>query len=86
MTRRTIEDAIGTMQLCAGQVSGVEASIHAVRKMFDCEETEAVLVVDASNAFNSLNTQVALQNIWRFVSIFLHNPHKHLLRTYGTFY
>ena len=33
---------------------GIEASIHAMRKKFEDEDTEAILLVDASNAFNAL--------------------------------
>ena len=59
--RDDIQDAAGTVQLSAGQIAGVEAAVHAVRK-FQLDETEAVLI-DASNAFNSLNRATALQNI-----------------------
>jgi len=61
--RDDIQEAAGARQLCAGQLSGVEAAVHAVRKVFEDENTEAVLLVDASNAFNSLNRVVALHNI-----------------------
>ena len=37
--------------------------MHAVRTLFLREETEALLLVDATNAFNSLNRQTALHNI-----------------------
>ena len=40
--------------------------IHATQKLFRNDETEAVLLVDADNAFNSLNRNVALCDI-RFV-------------------
>ena len=60
-----IQAASGCLQLCAGQISGVEAAVHAVRTAFESEENEAVLLVDASNAFNSLNRLVALHNISR---------------------
>ena len=53
----------GSCQLCAGQVAGVEAVVYAVRALFLQEDTEAVLLVDASNAFNSLNCIVTLHNI-----------------------
>ena len=53
-----VQDATGTLQLCAGQISGIEAAIHSMRNLFEKKETEAVLL-DASNAFNSLNRLVA---------------------------
>ena len=58
-----ILEAAGPLQLCAGQDAGCEAAIHAMHSLFAEENTEAVLLVDASNAFNSLNHQVALRNI-----------------------
>ena len=58
-----IQEAAGSHQLCAGKLSGAEAAVHAVRKVFEEGSTEAVLLVDASNAFNSLNRLVALHNI-----------------------
>ena len=50
-------------QLCAGRVAAVEAAVHAVSASFFQEDTEAVLLVDASNAFNFLSRIVALHNI-----------------------
>ncbi len=58
-----ILEAAGTNQLCAGQTAGVEAAIHSVIDQFDKPGVEAVLLVDATNAFNSLNRNVALANI-----------------------
>ena len=61
--REDILNAAGPLQTCAGLQSGIEASIHAMRKIFDKESTEAVLLVDAENAFNLLNRRAALHNI-----------------------
>ena len=58
-----VQSSAGSIQLCAGQIGGAEAAIHAVRELFESDDTEAVLLVDAHNAFNSLNRQVALRNI-----------------------
>ena len=58
-----ILEAAGYSQLCAGQDAGNEAAVHAMRAIYDDPSTEAVLLVDASNAFNNLNRQVALRNI-----------------------
>ena len=65
VTKGDIQDAVDTTQLCAGQIAGIEAGIHSVRDLFNKKETEGVLLVDASNAFNSLNRQTALQNARR---------------------
>ena len=59
----SVQDAAGSVQLCAGQEAGCEAAVHAMREIFSCDDTEAVLLVDARNAFNSLNREVALRNI-----------------------
>ena len=59
-TKSDLQDATGSVQLCAGQIAGTEAAVHAMRAAFQNGETEAVLLVDA---FNSLNRQVALHNI-----------------------
>ena len=56
-------NASGAMQVCAGQKSGGEAAIHAMRNIFEADETDAALLVDASNAFNSINRAAALNNI-----------------------
>jgi len=61
--RNDIQEAAGSRQLCAGQLAGVESAVHAVRSHFTLDDTEAILLVDASNAFNALNRIVALHNI-----------------------
>ena len=58
-----IVDSTAPLQTCAGLPGGIEASIHAMRSMFNSPECEAVLMVDASNAFNSLNRKVAMHNL-----------------------
>ena len=58
-----IQSAAGPLQVCAGHQSGCEAAVHAMRQLFKAPETEAVILVDAANAFNSLNRKAALQNI-----------------------
>ena len=56
-------------QLCAGRIAGVEAAVHAVRSVFDHDDSDAILLVDATNAtFNSLNRSVALQKYLANVS------------------
>ena len=63
LLKQDILDVAGPLQVCAGQVSGCEAAIHAMRQTFADEETDGGLLVDAANAFNSINRQAALHNI-----------------------
>ena len=62
ITKRDVVEASGSLQLCAGQKSGSEAAIHAMHRIFEADDTDAVLLIDASNAFNALNRAVALHN------------------------
>ena len=65
-----IQQSAGSFQLCAGQPSGCEAAIHALRHIYDADSTQAALLVDASNAFNNLNRQLALVNISTLCPVF----------------
>ena len=58
-----ILDAAGSLQLCAGQDSGIEAAIHAMREVFNDSTTEAVLLANVTNTFNSLHREAALRNV-----------------------
>ena len=61
--KNDIQEAAGPLQVATGLESGAEAAIHAMKEIFEDDNCEAVILVDASNAFNSLNRQVALHNI-----------------------
>ena len=63
VTKEDIMKAAGNLQVCAGQQAGSEAAVHAIREVFEDKDCEAVLLVDASNAFNTLNRQAAMHNI-----------------------
>ena len=58
-----ILDTTGIDQLCAGLQGGCKAAIHVVRNMFVSLDCEAIILVDASNAFNLLNRKLALLSI-----------------------
>ena len=64
---RVLHDEMATcnapIQVCAGIPGGVEAAVHATRRIYAEPETEAIILVDAENAFNSLNRNAALSNI-----------------------
>ena len=48
-------DTSDSLQLCAGHKSGSEAAIHAMHDIFHTDETDAVMLIDASNTFNAQN-------------------------------
>ncbi len=58
-----IQHACGSLQVCAGVDAGCEAAIHAVREAFLSDESEGALLIDASNAFNSVKRETTLHNI-----------------------
>ena len=63
VVRKDVQQVTGAIQLCAGQTAGIEAAILTTRLCFSSPATEGVLLVDASNTFNSLNRKVTLLNI-----------------------
>ena len=48
-------ESAGPLQAAGGAKGGAEAAIHAMRTIFEDKNTDAVILVDVSNAFNSLN-------------------------------
>ena len=66
ITKTAREDtmkAVGNLQLCVGQQAGAEAAVHAAKEIFADKECEAVLLIDASYTFNTINRQAMLHNI-----------------------
>ena len=61
--QRLVEEACGVLQTCSGLPCGIEAAVHAMRETYAANSTEGILLVDAKNAFNSLNREAALHNI-----------------------
>ena len=62
VTKQFIVDACSSLQVCAGLTSDSEAAIHAMHSIFEADDTDAVLLIDTSNAFTSLNRAAALHN------------------------
>ena len=89
--RNDIQMAGGCLQTCTGVESGIEAAIHAIAKTYKEADCEAVILVDADNAFNRLNRETALHNIERScpgLYRFLKNSYKEPAKLYlpdGTF-
>ena len=63
IAKKDVKDAAGSLQVCMGHEAGSEAAIHAIYDVYQRDETEAVLIVDVDNAFNSSNRKAMLHNI-----------------------
>ena len=61
--KKDIQEAVGPLQTCSGLNAGGEAAIHAIKEIFNEEETDGVILVDTSNASNNMNRLAALHNI-----------------------
>ena len=80
-----IQSAAGPLQTCAGHEAGCEAAVHVMKKIYSQEDTEAVLLVDATNAFNSINRQAALHNIQKLcpaIATMLSNTYRSPVRLF----
>ena len=64
VVRNDIISSVGSLQVCVGHEGGCEAAIHAMHSIFEEEDTEAVMLIDAGNAFNSINREAFLHNIF----------------------
>ena len=61
--RKDVVASVGSLQVCAGHDAGCEAAVHAMHSIFDEENTEAVLLIDAGNAFYAVSRKVFLHNV-----------------------
>ena len=80
-----VKQSAGPLQTCAGYQAGCEAAIHAVKEIASCDETEAMLLVDATNAFNTLNRKAALHSIgitYPAISTVLNNTYSKSVRLF----
>ena len=54
--------------LCSTDIWEREATVHDVRSVFNHDDSDAILLVDVTNAFNPLNRSVVLYNIGQLCS------------------
>ena len=66
ITKTAREDTmkeLGNIQLYAGQQAGAEAAVHAAKEIFADKEYQAVLLIDASYTFSTINRQAMMHII-----------------------
>ena len=61
--KKDVLQAAGSQQLCGGQVAGSETAIHAMHDIFNDNNTEGTLLIDAETGFISINRKVMLHNL-----------------------
>ena len=80
ITRDDAQTTCGTSQLCAGIKCGMEGAIHTASELFETsDESHGMLVIDATNAFNSINRVSLLWNVrvlWPRASRFIFNTYR----------
>ena len=62
VVKEDVTKSVGSLQVCAGHEAGSEAAVHAIRNIFSQDEAEAVLLIDAANAFNCINREAFIHN------------------------
>ena len=63
LLKKNVLQAAGSLQICGGKVAGSEAAIQGMHDIFNDDNTEGILSIDAENAFNSINRKVMLYNL-----------------------
>ena len=61
--KEDVQKPAGAVQVCAGQSGGCEAAIYVMRSMREDVDTDAVLLIDAANTFDSINREPMLENV-----------------------
>lgn len=58
-----VAKAVGNLQICGGQGGECKAVVHLMHDIFPTYETDAIILVDTENSFNSINRIALLHSI-----------------------
>ena len=73
--------------MCVGNQGGVEAAVHAMVDIFSEDSNHGLIQVDANNAFNSINRNVLLNNVFHIcpeIAIYTYNCYSMPARLFVT--
>ena len=62
LLKKDVCKAAGSLQLCGGQVAGSEAAIHAMHDVFNDDDTEGILLIDAENVFYASQLKINISS------------------------
>jgi hypothetical protein len=85
--QKDLVNSVDGVQMCVGQQGGAEAAVHAMVDLFDDESSHGLIQVDATNAFNSLNRKVLLNNVFQNcpeIAIYTYNCYARPARLFVT--
>ena len=80
-----IKTSAGPLQTGALHSASAEAAIHAMKKLYDAESTDAGLLIDANNELNRMNRRFSLLNvpiICPTISNYLKKTYRHPSRSF----
>ena len=63
VVKKKVVQAAGLLQVCPGQVADVESAIHRMVDLFESDISAAVLQIDTTSAFSSLNRNLFLRSM-----------------------
>ena len=64
VVRNDIISSVGSLQVCTGHEGGCESAIHVMLSISEEEGTATMMLIDAGNAFNAINREAFLRNIF----------------------
>ena len=79
------EDTKEALRTYAGHPAGAEVAIHAMQTIFNDDTTDAILLIDAGNAFNCMNRSTALHNTYVIclaITTYVSNTYRHPSRLF----
>ena len=63
LLKKDVCRAAGSLQLCGGQVAGSKAAIHGMHDVFNDDDTESILLIDAENVFYASQLEINMSSI-----------------------